>query len=55
MQPWVKWLINRNMKFVVYLVWLILLPCFFFVYFKQAAEDAIEELDYIKKQQKDNL
>lgn len=48
------WCVNNNAKFVLYILWLLLLPCFFFVYLKQAGEDALEELDYIKNKQKDS-
>ncbi len=52
MQPWVKWLVNHNMKFVVYLVWLIILPLFLLAYLENAAEDALVELNDIQKLKK---
>lgn len=54
-KPWVKWCINHNMKFLVYIVWLLVLPLFLFVYIKDAADDAIRELEYIKNAKKGNV
>jgi len=45
---WVKWCINHNMKFMVYFVWLLVLPLYWFVYLPQAMQDALDELKYIK-------
>lgn len=55
MQPWVKWMIKHNLKFVVYFVWLFILPAFWLVYIKQATEDAMYELQYIKNIKKEDL
>ena len=54
-KPWVKWCIDHNMKFLVYLVWLVILPLFLLVYLKDAAHDALYELNYIKNAKKGNL
>jgi len=55
LQPWVKWMIKHNLKFLVILVWLILLPLFWLAYLKQATEDAMYELNYIKNIKKEDL
>jgi hypothetical protein len=55
MRTWVKWLIKHNLKFIVYLVWLIILPAFWLVYLKQAKDDAFDELYYIKNIKKEYL
>lgn len=52
-RPWVKWLVNHKMKFVVYLVWLLVLPLFLLVYVGEAAEDAMTELEAIRNLKKD--
>lgn len=54
-KPWVKWCIDHDMKFLVYVVWLLILPLYLFGYFKDAADDAIYELEYIKNAKKGNL
>jgi hypothetical protein len=54
-KPWVKWCINHNVKFLVYLVWLLILPLFLFAYLENAAEDAIRELNCIKNIKKGDL
>jgi hypothetical protein len=53
MRPWVKWCVNHNMKFVVYLVWLILLPLFLLAYAENAAGDAMYEFKDIRNLKKD--
>jgi len=55
MQPWVKWMIKHKLKFVVYFVWLFILPIFWLVYLQQATEDAMHELQYIKNIKKEDL
>lgn len=52
-RPWVKFLVNHNMRFVVYFVWLIVLPLFLLQYIWQAAEDAMYEFESIKKLEKE--
>lgn len=52
MQPWVKWLVNHDMKFVVYIVWLLILPLFLLAYVENAAQDAMSELNDIQKLKK---
>ena len=52
MKPWVKWSIDHNMKFLVYLVWLIVLPLFLFAYIENAVEDATTEFKDIQKLKK---
>ena len=48
MQPWVKWLVNHKMKFVVYLVWVLVLPLFLVAYAGEAAKDAMQDFQAIK-------
>jgi hypothetical protein len=48
MRPWVKWLVNHKMKFVVYLIWLVILPLFLLAYAGEAAKDAMRDLEEIK-------
>jgi len=59
MKPWVKWLVNRNMKFVIYLTWFLILPCYLFWYCGLAMEDAtknaLDDFNAIKNTKKDNL
>ena len=55
MQPWAKWCIDHNLKILIYLVWLIILPVFWFVYLKQSMEDALYELELIKNTKKGDL
>ncbi len=43
------------MKFVVYLVWLIILPLFLLAYAENAADDALAELNDIQKLKKGAL
>lgn len=52
-RPWVKWLVNNNLKTVVYLIWLLVLPFFLLAYLENAAEDAIRELKDIRKLEKE--
>jgi hypothetical protein len=49
MRSWVKWCINHRAKFLVYLVWLIVLPLYWIVYLPEAAQDAIQDLKDINK------
>jgi hypothetical protein len=55
MKPWVKWCINNNVKFLVYIVWLIALPAFLLAYTENAVQDAIVELNWIKNIKKGDL
>lgn len=55
MKPWVKWCIENNMKFLVYVMWLLVLPLYLFTYLKNAGEDAIRELHWIKNIKKGDL
>lgn len=54
-QPWVKWCVNNNLKFLVYIVWLLVLPLFLLAYLENAVEDAIRELNWIKNTKKGDL
>lgn len=54
-KSWVKWCIKHNMKFIVYLVWLLVLPLFLLAYLKKATDDALTELQYIKNTKKGDL
>ena len=54
-QPWVKWCVNNNLKFLVYLVWLIALPAFLLAYTENAVDDARYEFNCIKNLKKGNL
>jgi hypothetical protein len=53
MRPWVKWLVNHNMKPVIYLIWLVVLPLFLVAYAGEAAKDAMYELNDIRNLKKD--
>lgn len=53
--PWVKWCINHDLKFIVYIAWLLILPLFLLVYLKDATDDALHELNYIKNAKKGDL
>jgi hypothetical protein len=52
-RPWVKWLVNHNLKAVLYLIWLLVLPFFLLAYLENAAEDAMHELKDIRKLEKE--
>lgn len=54
-QPWVKWCVNNNLKFLVYLVWLIALPAFLLAYTENAVDDARYEFNCIKNLKKGNV
>ena len=54
-RSWVKWCINNNMKFVVYIVWFLILPLFLLTYLGEAAKDAAGELEAIKNAKKGNV
>lgn len=54
-KSWVKWCINHDLKFLVYLVWFLVLPLFLLAYAENAAEDAMHELSSIKNAKKGNL
>ncbi len=49
MRSWVKWCVNHKMKFVVYLVWFLVLPLYMSNYVGDAAADAMRDLNDIKK------
>lgn len=49
MRSWVKWCLDHNAKFLVYLVWLLVLPLYWIVYLPDAAQDAIRDLKDIKQ------
>lgn len=55
LQPWVKWMIKHNLKFVVYFAWLFILPVFWLSYLTQATEDALYELKCINNIKKGDL
>jgi hypothetical protein len=55
MKPWVKWLIKHDLKFIVVILWFVILPVFWFAYLKQSMEDAIYELEQIKNTKKGDL
>ncbi len=55
MQPWVKWLIKNNLKFLVVLIWLVALPLYWLWYLKQSMEDAISDIESIKNIKKEDL
>lgn len=52
-RPWVKWLVNHNLKFVVYLTLVLVLPLFLLIYIDDAFKDALAVFNDIKKLQKD--
>lgn len=54
-KTWVKWCVDHNMKFVLYIIWLLILPLFLLAYLENAAEDAMYELNWIKNLKKGNL
>lgn len=43
MRKWVKFCINNNMKFIVYIVLLLLLPVYFLIYFALSTSEAWDE------------
>lgn len=56
MRPWVKWLVNRNMKFVVLGLWLVSVPLYFLLnasdWLEESAKDALVELQAINELKK---
>lgn len=52
LRPWVQWLVDHNMKFVMYFIWLISLPLFWFNYLTEAMDDAEYVFDEIKSARK---
>jgi hypothetical protein len=54
-KPWVKWCVNHNLKILVYLVWLLILPLFLLAYMENARDDALHEFNSIKNLKKGNL
>lgn len=51
-RPWVQWLVDRNMKFVLYIIWVLALPLFWFNYLGEAMDDAELAFDAIKSAKK---
>ncbi len=54
LRPWAQWLVNHNLKIVLYIIWLIILPLFWFVYLGPAMQDAKESFDDLKSAKKGN-
>lgn len=58
MYPWVKFLVNYNLRFVLYLLWFIALPLYFVLNIPRAAramyDDASWDFTYIKQVKKTN-
>lgn len=55
LKSWIKWCINHDVKFVLYILWFLVLPSFLLAYTKEATTDAIYVLDYIKNTKKGDL
>lgn len=56
MYPWVKFLINNNMKFVVFGIWTLTIPLYFIArmhdWLKRSAQDALDDLQDLKAAKK---
>ena len=52
LRPWVQWFVDRNLKVVLYLIWIIALPAFLLAYLGEAVDDAEYTLDKIKTAKK---
>lgn len=57
-KPWVTWLINHNLKFVLYTIWVVCLPYYFIAnidieqYLDNSTKDALSELKDIQRAKK---
>lgn len=49
MRYWVTWCVNHNLKFIVYAVWVLVLPFYFLNYVEEMAADALRDLKDIQK------
>lgn len=47
--PWAQWLVNNNLRFVLYLIWIIILPTYWFMYITEAMDDAGYDFKIIGK------
>ena len=47
--PWVNWLIAHNLKFVVYLLMFLLMPCYWLAYTEEALSDFDNDLEQVKR------
>lgn len=48
MKKWAEWLVVRRLDFVLYFIWLVILPIYWFRYMPEAMDDAVDELEEIK-------
>ena len=48
MRTWVKWCVKHDVKFLIYLVWALMLPLYIAVYVPEAFRDWMREKDVIK-------
>lgn len=51
-RPWVQWLVDHNLKVVLYITLILALPMFLFAYIHDAMDDAKYALDVIKSAKK---
>lgn len=54
LRPWAQWFVDRNLKVVLYLIWIIALPAFWIAYLGEAMDDAEYALNEIKQAKKGN-
>lgn len=54
LKPWIQWLVDNNLKFVLYLIWVIALPAFWLYYLNEAMRDAKYSIEEIKQAKKGN-
>ena len=56
-RSWVQWLVNHDLKIIVYVCWFLVLPLYLLYYIpsciKSAKEDALCELESIKSLRKE--
>ncbi len=48
MKKWAEWLVVKRLDFVLYFIWLVILPIYWFRYMPKAMDDAVDELEEIK-------
>lgn len=48
MKKWAEWLVVKRLDFVLYFIWLVILPIYWFRYMPEAMNDAVDELEEIK-------
>ncbi len=48
MKKWAEWFVVRRLDFVLYFIWLVILPIYWFWYMPKAMNDAVDDLEDLK-------